>query len=217
MSEGIIPAGDDSSLQSEILRLQRELDQTSAEKIQSAQYGLALLKEKELLEERVNEIEAAYEVNKHELQVTQEALAKFQSSQQVSTRTGIEHEESLLYESAARESSLNTQIIDMELDIKQTKSEVTRLQTEKERIEQEYAEIVKLKEIVEKEFKEIKTELKDYKYRENRHLTDYSELEEENIALQKQIIGLRSSQVCEKCLSFLSPKEKKKKKETEAL
>ncbi|XP_040583386.1 protein bicaudal D [Lepeophtheirus salmonis] len=183
------------SLKSELDRLQRDLDQTSAEKIQSAQYGLALLKEKEQLEERCNEIEAAYEVNKHELQVTQEALAKFQSSQQVSTRTGIEHEESLLTESAARESSLNTQIIDMELDIKYTKSEVTRLQTEKERIEQEYAEVIKLKEIVEKEFKEVKAELKDYKYRENRHLIDYSELEEENIALQKQIIGLRSSQV----------------------
>ncbi|CAB4055878.1 TM9SF2_4 [Lepeophtheirus salmonis] len=153
------------------------------------------LRKKEQLEERCNEIEAAYEVNKHELQVTQEALAKFQSSQQVSTRTGIEHEESLLTESAARESSLNTQIIDMELDIKYTKSEVTRLQTEKERIEQEYAEVIKLKEIVEKEFKEVKAELKDYKYRENRHLIDYSELEEENIALQKQIIGLRSSQV----------------------
>ena len=44
------------------------------------------------------------------LQVTQEALAKFQSSQLESTQAGIEHEESLLNESAARESSLNTQV-----------------------------------------------------------------------------------------------------------
>ena len=85
-------------------------------------------------------------------QVTQEALAKFQSSQQVSTRTGndvftltltmimtmimmiamnimmiiifmiilffnigIEHEETLLSESAARETSLNTQIIEVSI------------------------------------------------------------------------------------------------------
>ena len=40
---------------------------------------------------------------------------------QVSTRTGIEHEESLLSESAARETSLNSQIIEMELDLKSTK------------------------------------------------------------------------------------------------
>ena len=39
----------------------------------------------------------------------------------VSTRTGIEHEESLLSESAARETSLNSQIIEMELDLKSTK------------------------------------------------------------------------------------------------
>lgn len=49
-------AATDSSeewLRSEVDRLQRELDQTSSEKIQSAQYGLVLLEEKEQLE--VNE------------------------------------------------------------------------------------------------------------------------------------------------------------------
>ena len=55
---------------------------------------------------------------------------------QVSTRTGIEHEETLLYESAARESSLNTQVLNMEIDLKNAKIEVRRLQTEKERLEQ---------------------------------------------------------------------------------
>ena len=54
----------------------------------------------------------------------------------VSTRTGIEHEETLLYESAARESSLNTQVLNMEIDLKNAKVEVRRLQTEKERLEQ---------------------------------------------------------------------------------
>lgn len=38
-------------------------------------------------------------------------------------------------------------------------------------------------------------ELKDLKYRETRMMADYSELEEENISLQKQVSGLRSSQV----------------------
>ena len=41
----------------------------------------------------------------------------------------------------------------------------------------------------------MKTELRDFKHRETRLLTDYAELEEENIMLQKQISNLRSSQV----------------------
>ena len=40
------------SLKQEVVRLTQELDQTSSEKIQSAQYGLVLLEEKESLESR---------------------------------------------------------------------------------------------------------------------------------------------------------------------
>lgn len=39
-------------LKQEVIRLTQELDQTSSEKIQSAQYGLVLLEEKENLESR---------------------------------------------------------------------------------------------------------------------------------------------------------------------
>ena len=45
------------------------------------------------------------------------------------------------------------------------------------------------------EIKEMRTDLKEYKMRETRMLSDYSELEEENIMLQKQISNLRTSQV----------------------
>ena len=66
--------------------------------------------QKEQLDIRCSELESLYENMKLELMASQEALSKFQSSQLESTRTGIEHEESLLHESAARESSLNTQV-----------------------------------------------------------------------------------------------------------
>lgn len=46
------------------------------------------------------------------------------------------------------------------------------------------------------ERKTLKSELKELKFRETRLLSDYSELEEENIGLQKQVSALRSSQVC---------------------
>ena len=39
-------------LRQEVVRLTQELDQTSSEKIQSAQYGLVLLEEKESLDAR---------------------------------------------------------------------------------------------------------------------------------------------------------------------
>ena len=45
------------------------------------------------------------------------------------------------------------------------------------------------------ERKTLKSELKELKYRETRLLSDYSELEEENIGLQKQVSVLRSTQV----------------------
>lgn len=41
----------------------------------------------------------------------------------------------------------------------------------------------------------VQAELKDLKFRETRMLADYSELEEENITLQKQVSNLRCSQV----------------------
>lgn len=55
------------------------------------------------MEIRCDELETLFETTKHELDVTREALARFHESQQESTRTGIEHEESLLKESAMRE------------------------------------------------------------------------------------------------------------------
>ena len=182
-------------LRSEVDRLQRELDQTSSEKIQSAQYGLVLLEEKEQLEIRCDELETLFETTKNELDVTREALARFHESQQESTRTGIEHEESLLHESAMRESSLNTQVINMEIDLKHTKAEVQRLTNERDRIEQEYNDLAKTKDYTTLEVKGMKSELKDYKLRETRMLMDYTELEEENINLQKQISSLRTAQI----------------------
>ena len=41
-----------ATLRQEVIRLTQELDQTSSEKIQSAQYGLVLLEEQENLEAR---------------------------------------------------------------------------------------------------------------------------------------------------------------------
>lgn len=65
-------ANDAEQLKSEVERLTRELDQASSEKVQSAQYGLVLLEEKEHLQQKCEELETLYENAKHELTITQE-------------------------------------------------------------------------------------------------------------------------------------------------
>lgn len=74
---------DPNELRAEIDRLSRELDQASSEKIQSAKYGLGLLEEKSMLQQKCEELETLYENAKHELEITQEvreALAEWQCS-----------------------------------------------------------------------------------------------------------------------------------------
>ena len=153
------------------------------------------MEEKEQLEIRCDELETLYETTRHDLNVTREALAKFHESQQESTRTGIEHEESLLHESAMRESSLNTQVVNMEVELKQSKAEVQRLRTERDRLEQEYNDLTKTKDVTSVEVRAMRNELKDFKMREGRMLSDFTELEEENINLQKQVSSLRTAQI----------------------
>merc|ERR1711874_792023 len=137
----------EEDMSKEIERLQQELDQTSNEKNQAAQFGLVLLEEKESLQTRCEELEALYENTRHELQITQEGLSKFQNTDRVTAASGIETEESLLSESAARETSLNSQIIELELEAKQVKTELERVQSEKGRYANEFQEILKQKEL----------------------------------------------------------------------
>ncbi|KAJ6648670.1 Protein bicaudal D [Pseudolycoriella hygida] len=182
-------------LRSEIERLSRELDQASSEKIQSAQYGLSLLEEKSQLQEKCEELESLYENSKHELEITQEALAKFQTSHKFTTKTGIEQEDAILNESAAKESSLTLHIIELENETKQLRHELDRVRNERDRMLQENNEIGRDKQDADTEKLKLKSELKDLKFRETRMLADYSELEEENITLQKQVSNLRCSQI----------------------
>lgn len=182
-------------LKSEIERLTRELDQASSEKIQSAQYGLVLLQEKEELQLRCEQIETLYENCKHDLIITQEALTKFQSSHKETTLSGIETEESLITESQARESSLNLQIVELENETKQLRHELERVTAERDRMLQENTDMGKDKDDRGMECKKLRTELRESKLRETRLNLDYLELEEENTQLQKQISVLKSSQV----------------------
>lgn len=120
-SASAVDIDDVNQLHSEIERLSRELDQASSEKVQSAKYGLSLLEEKSQLQQRCEELEVLYENAKHELDITHEALTKHQTSQKQTAETGIEQEDALLNESAAKESSLTMHIMELETDSKQVR------------------------------------------------------------------------------------------------
>uniref|UniRef100_A0A8D9EX65 Protein bicaudal D n=1 Tax=Cacopsylla melanoneura TaxID=428564 RepID=A0A8D9EX65_9HEMI len=182
-------------LKQEISRLQGSLDEAIGENKQSGQIGLSLLAEKASLEKRVEELEILYENSKQDLDITQQALSSFKTSHNLSTKTGIEQEESLLSESAARETSLNTVIVELELDQKQLRQELERVTLERDRSQAEIAELKHLKEQSDAEKIALRKELKEMKVDEARLTNEYSELEEENVNLQKSVSMLKSSQV----------------------
>ncbi|XP_050352594.1 protein bicaudal D isoform X1 [Nymphalis io] len=184
-----------SELKAEIERLSRELDQASSEKIQSAQLGLVLLEEKSSLQLRCDELESLYENTKHDLEITQEALMKLDTTQKVTTQSGIEQENALLNESAAMESSLTLQIIELEGESKQLRHELERVVSERDRLLAESSELGADKATRESERAALRAELREARQREQRLLLDIGDLEDENISLQKQVSALRSSQV----------------------
>lgn len=63
-------------LHAEVERLSRELRETTHEKIQAAEYGLAVLEEKQLLQQRFEELETEYEVVRQELEQLKEVTSK---------------------------------------------------------------------------------------------------------------------------------------------
>lgn len=54
-------------LRAEVERLSRELSETTSEKIQAAEYGLAVLEEKQQLKQQYDDLEVEYEAVRQEL------------------------------------------------------------------------------------------------------------------------------------------------------
>lgn len=61
-------------LKSEVERLSNELQQACVEKVQAAEYGLAVLEEKQRLQEQYDELESVLEANKQELECLREVF-----------------------------------------------------------------------------------------------------------------------------------------------
>ncbi|XP_055136116.1 protein bicaudal D homolog 1 isoform X21 [Symphalangus syndactylus] len=187
----------------EIERLTKELTETTHEKIQAAEYGLVVLEEKLTLKQQYDELEAEYDSLKQELEQLKEAFGQSFSIHRKVAEDGETREETLLQESASKEAYYLGKILEMQNELKQSRAVVTNVQAENERLSAVVQDLKENNEMVELQRIRMKDEIREYKFREARLLQDYTELEEENITLQKLVSTLKQNQFYESSLSCL--------------
>ncbi|KAI5101522.1 protein bicaudal D-like 2 [Silurus meridionalis] len=179
----------------EIARLTGELHETTREKIQAAEYGLAVLEEKQALKQQYDELESEYDSVRQELDQLREAFGQAHSNQRKVAADGESREESLLQESACKEAYYEQRVQELQTELRQARNTLTNTLSENERMSAITQELRENSQVVELQRSRLRDEIKEYKFREARLLQDYSELEEENIALQKSVSVLKQNQV----------------------
>lgn len=115
--------------------------------------------------------------------------------QEKRSRFGDDREESLVKESESREASYLHKITDLESDLRQARKAERDALIENERLCNQVSNYVKEIEQFAQSKKLLRDEIRELKYRESKHTQEFSDLEEENINLQKQYSALRSSLV----------------------
>ncbi|KAJ8257512.1 hypothetical protein GJAV_G00186390 [Gymnothorax javanicus] len=182
-------------LRAEIERLSRELSETTHEKIQAAEYGLAVLEEKQQLKQQFDDLEIEYETVRQELDQLKEAFGQAHSNHKKVAADGESREESLIQESASKEAYYEQRVLELQTEMRQMRNILTNTQSENERLSTLSQELRENSQVVELQRSRLRDDIKEYKFREARLLQDYTELEEENISLQKQVSVLKQNQV----------------------
>ncbi|MBN3286461.1 BICD2 protein, partial [Polyodon spathula] len=185
----------EASLRAEVARLSLELQEAEEEKLQAARYGLAVLEESGALKQKYADLETEHEGLRLELEHLKEALADSVSNRKKVTADGENREESLLKETASKESALEERIEELQCELKQSRAALNSTQSENERCSTLCHHFNKECERLEAERGQLREDIKEYKIRELRQLQDNTELEEENISLQKQVSVLKENQV----------------------
>ncbi|XP_005993060.1 protein bicaudal D homolog 2 isoform X2 [Latimeria chalumnae] len=182
-------------LRMEVERLSRELRETTREKIQAAEYGLAVLEEKLQLKQQYEELEGEHDSVKQELEQLKEAFGQAYSNHKKVAADGESREESLIQESASKEEYYVKKVLELQTELKQMKNVLFNTQSENERLNSIAQELRENTQVVDLQRSRLRDDIKEYKFREARLLQDYTELEEENISLQKQVSVLKQNQV----------------------
>uniref|UniRef100_A0A672ZTU9 Bicaudal D homolog 1a n=1 Tax=Sphaeramia orbicularis TaxID=375764 RepID=A0A672ZTU9_9TELE len=172
----------------EVERLTQELAEANREKIRAAECGLVVLEENQALKHKYAELESEQETLRKELEQLQEAY----TNQRKVAEDGESNEESLLQESASKEAYYMGRLLDLQTELTLSRSVASNSQSESERLS---GLVQELREMLELQRSRMREEIKEYKFRETRLLQDYTELEEENITLQKLVSTLKQSQV----------------------
>ncbi|XP_077086396.1 protein bicaudal D homolog 2 isoform X2 [Siphateles boraxobius] len=179
----------------EVRRLSRELAETTQEKIQAAEYGLAVLEEKQQLKLRYDELDAECESVRQELELLREAFGQAHSNHRKVAADGESREESLIQESACKEAYYEQRVQELQTELRQARNILTNTQSENERLATVTQELRENSQMVELQRSRLRDDIKEFQIREARLLQDYSELEEENITLQKHVSVLKQGQV----------------------
>ncbi|KAG7521380.1 bicaudal D-like 2-like isoform X1 [Solea senegalensis] len=182
-------------MRAEIERLARELSETTSEKIQAAEYGLAVLEEKQQLKQQYDDMEMEYEAVRQELDLLKQAFGQAYSNHRKVAADGESREESLIQESACKEAYYEQRVLELQTELRQARNILANTQSENERLNSISQELKENSQMVELQRNQLRDDIKEYKFREARLLQDYTELEEENISLQKQVSVLKQSQV----------------------
>ncbi|XP_048346599.1 protein bicaudal D homolog 2-like [Sphaerodactylus townsendi] len=112
------------TLQAEVDRLAAELREATQEKVQAAEYGLAVLEENGELKQHCGELEGQLESMRLEMTHMKEALAESHSVQKRAAADGESREEHLLREAASKEARLNQYIEELQGDVKHLRSQL---------------------------------------------------------------------------------------------
>uniref|UniRef100_A0A672GE14 Bicaudal D homolog 1a n=1 Tax=Salarias fasciatus TaxID=181472 RepID=A0A672GE14_SALFA len=183
---------EEEECRAEVERLTLELAEANREKIRAAECGLVVLEENQALKLKYVELETEQETLRKELEQLQEVRGNTHSLTHTRTADRCTNEETLLQESASKEAYYMGRLLELQTEVTLSRSVASNAQAENERLN---ALVQELREMLELQRSRMREEIKEYKFRETRLLQDYTELEEENITLQKLVSTLKQSQV----------------------
>lgn len=192
---------DYEELKRQITVLQEELENSQSKNDQAAQYGLQVLEEKMLLqqekeelESKIEDLQAQLENSRHEFDLSKKALQNTQSKTKKAFSEGENREIDLDKKRRDAEERLALVEQEKEMEVYQLQTMLKSSNSEIERLAQLSNDISLNNQTLEHQRLCLKKELKDMKIHQAHLDATYSELEEENCVLQKQVSTLTKSQ-----------------------
>ncbi|CAH8456640.1 unnamed protein product [Schistosoma turkestanicum] len=186
---------DGRSLEEENRQLKSALKVSMQEKYEAAEYGLTLLETNQQLKNQLDELGGKYEELNRELKITRKSLEEQNLIQRRLSIAGFQEEDDLVSESANRERVLRNQVHDLEVELKEVRLKYERQMAENDALHKRNAEQQSAHEDLEKQFRNLKSDIRDAKAKEAQILNEYDDLEAENLELQKTILFLKTGQV----------------------